>query len=93
MSKNNKFFKEFTKATIQIQEQNKWMCNTNNPIQFKMTMLKSSLCDSADTYMPVKRTITVANTGTTGTPNNSKKVILKNCAPVTDCTSEKRMHK
>ena len=50
-----------------------------NQIRFKTSMLRSSLCDCSDAYIPVKRTITVANSATQAQPNNgaSKKVILK----------------
>ena len=50
-----------------------------NQIRFKTSMLRSSLCDCSDAYIPVKRTITVANSATQAQANNgaSKKVILK----------------
>ena len=53
-----------------------------------MAMLTSSLCDKADAYIPVKGTITAANTGTTWALDNRKKVILENCAAITDCISK-----
>ena len=53
-------------------------------------MLKSSLFDYSDAYILVKRTITVNNTAAADADANNanKKVILKNCAPFTDCKSE-----
>ena len=52
-------------------------------------MITSRLCDHSDTYILVKGTITVSNTGTAAVPNNrNKKVIFKNCTPFTDCVSE-----
>ena len=51
-------------------------------------MLKSSLCDYNDTYILVSVTITVPNTGTAANPINTKNIIVKNCAPFTDCISE-----
>ena len=53
-------------------------------------MLKSSLCDYNDLYIPVKGTITVNNTAAADDDANNvnKKVIFKNCAPFTDCKSE-----
>ena len=37
-------------------------------------------------YRAVKRTITVPNTGTAASPENTnKEVVSKNCAPFTDC--------
>ena len=44
-------------------------------------MVKSNLCDYSDAYILVK--------GTVGDTNNTnKKVILKNCAPFSNCISE-----
>ena len=53
-------------------------------------MSKSSLFDYSDAYILVKRTITVNNTAAADADANNanKKVILKNCAPFTDCKSE-----
>ena len=50
-------------------------------------MLKSSLCDYSDGYILVKGTITVDDTPAAGAAanNTNKKVILKNCAPLTNC--------
>ena len=49
-------------------------------------MLRSSLCDYSNAYILVTGTIIVANTGTSGAPNNAdKKVIFKNCVPFTSC--------
>ena len=49
-------------------------------------MLTSSLCDFSDAYIVVKGTITIPNTVTAAAANNrSKEVVLKNCAPFTDC--------
>ena len=44
-------------------------------------MTKLGLCDYNDAYIPVKRTITVTNTGTTEAPNNrNKRNISKLCS-------------
>ena len=50
----------------------------------------SSLWDYNDAYILVKETITVDNTSAAGAAanNTDKKVILKNCAPFTNCISE-----
>ena len=55
-----------------------------------LSMLMSSLCDSADAQILVKGTISVAKTAVVGEAanNNNKHVIFKNCTPLTDCTSE-----
>ena len=50
-------------------------------------MIRSNSCDYNDACIHVKAT--VPNTGTTVDPNNrNKKVILKNCAPLTNCICE-----
>ena len=36
---------------------------TSNDIKFKTTMLRSNLCDYADAYILVKRTITITGAG------------------------------
>ena len=52
-------------------------------------MLKSSLYDYNDAYILVKGTITIADTSAGAAANNTnKKLILKNCAPFTNCISE-----
>ena len=50
-------------------------------------MIRSDLCDYSDAYILLKRNITVANTAAAGSAvnNTNKKIILKNCAPFTDC--------
>ena len=53
-------------------------------------MLKSSICDYSDAYILAKGTISVANAAAAGVAANNinRKVILKNCAPFTNCISE-----
>ena len=66
--------------------------NTNSKVQFKNTMIKSSLCDYSDTYIPVKETITVVGQGaaptSAATDRNNKQVKFKNCSPFTDYIDE-----
>ena len=58
------------------------MRNTNSQIKFKTSMLKSSLWGYTDAYILAKETVTVpcqqAN-------NNNIEIVLRNCAPFTDC--------
>ena len=61
---------------------------------FKISMLKSSLCDYSDTYILVS-----GNIITTPLPpppanlnNNDKEVGLKYCAPLTDSISENKQY-
>ena len=53
-------------------------------------MLRSILCDYSDAYILVKGNITVNNTVADGDDanNSNKKVIFKNCAPLTSCISK-----
>ena len=53
-------------------------------------MIRSSLCDYSDAYILVEGTATVPNTAAAGAAlnNTNKKVIFKNCAPVTGCITE-----
>ena len=49
---------------------------------------KSSLCDYSNAYIFVNRTMTVSNIETAGNPNNRKNIIIKSCAPFTECINE-----
>ena len=40
------------------------------------------------TYIQVKRTIKVPNMAAAAANNTGRKVIFKNCAPITDCINE-----
>ena len=51
-------------------------------------MLKSSLCDYSDAYIFVKGTISIAAQPGDNPNNGDIEVVLKNCAPFTDCASE-----
>ena len=53
-------------------------------------MLRSSLCDYSDSYIFIKGNITVNNTVADGAAanNTNKKVIFKNCGPLTNCVSK-----
>ena len=76
-----------TKNWVEIDDESRGTYNTNSQIKFKISMLRSSLCDYSDAYMLVSGTITVAAL-TAGRGNNNMQVVFKNCAPFTDCISE-----
>ena len=63
----------------------------NSDIRFKTTMLRSNLCDYADSYMLVKGTITITGAGDAAPARQAderdKAVTFKNCAPFTKCIS------
>ena len=79
-----------TKNWVEINDESRGAYNVNSQIKLKTTMLKPSLCDYSDAYILVKGTISVNNTAAAGAVvnNTNKKVIFKNCAPFTNCTSE-----
>ena len=63
----------------------------NSDIRFKTAMLRSNLCDYADSYILVKGTITITgegdNAAAEGADERDKGVTFKNCAPFTKCIS------
>ena len=63
----------------------------NSDIRFKTTMLRSNLCDYADSYILVKVTITITGEGADAAAERAderdKGVTFKNCAPFTKCIS------
>ena len=63
----------------------------NSHIRFKTTMPRSNLFDYADSYILVKRTITITgagdNAGERQADERDKGVTFKNCAPFTKCIS------
>ena len=78
-----------TKNWVEMNDDSAGTYNPNEQIKFKTTMLKSSLCNYSDAYILAKGKITVNNTGTAAAPNNrNRKIILKNCAPFTNCITE-----
>ena len=78
-----------TRNPIEINDASRGTCNVSNQIKFKISMVRSYLCDYSDAYIHVKGTITVPNTVRAAAPNNrNTKVIFKNCAPFTNSISE-----
>ena len=79
-----------TKNWVEINDKSRGTYSVNRQINFKTSMLRSSLCDYSDAYILVKGNISVNNTAGAGAAanNTNKKVIFKNCAPFTDCISK-----
>ena len=50
-----------TKIWVEINDESRGKYNEDNQIRFKISLLKSSLCDYSDAYILVKGTITVKN--------------------------------
>ena len=79
-----------TRNLVEIGDESRGAYNVNSQIKFKITMLKSSLCDYSDAYILANGTISVNNTAPAdaGANNTNRKVIIKNCAPFSNCISE-----
>ena len=87
---SNKTSEFKTKNWVEINDESRGTYYVGSQIKFKITMLKSSLCDHSDAYIHVKGTITVNNTAAEGAAANktNKKVMFKNCTPFTKSISE-----
>ena len=83
---SNKLSKFRTRNWVEINDEARGTYSHNKQIKFKISMLRSSLCDYSDAYILVKGNITVNNTAAAN--NTNKKVIFKNCAPFTNCISK-----
>ena len=79
-----------TRNCVEINDNTRSAYSPNRKIRFKTAMLRSSLCDYSDTYIPFKGNISVNKTAADGAAanNTNKKVIFKNCAPFTNCISK-----
>ena len=82
---SNKPSKFRTRNWVEINDDIRGAYSPNKQIRFKTAMLRSSLCDYSDAYILVKGNITVNNTAAAGAAatNTNKKVIFKNCPPLT----------
>ena len=60
---SNQSSKFRTKNWVEINDESRGTYNVNSQINFKTTMLKSSLCDYSDAYILVKGTITINGAG------------------------------
>ena len=89
---SNQLSKFRTKNWIEINDQSRGVYNVNSDIRFKITMLKSSLCNYSDAYILVKGRITIIGAGVDAaaiqTNERDKRVIFKNCAPFVNCKTE-----
>ena len=70
-----------TKNWVEINDESRGGYTTDSDIKFKTTMVRSSLCDYADPYILVKRTITITSAGddaaATQADERNKGVIFK----------------
>ena len=79
-----------TKNWVEINDESRGTYSVNRQINFKTSMLRSSLFDYRNAYKLVKGNISFNNTGSgdVDANNTNKQVILKNFAPFTDCISK-----
>ena len=62
-----------TKSWVEVNDELPGTYNINTQIKFRTSMLRSSLCDYSDAYIPVSATITVSKTAAAGAAANNKK--------------------
>ena len=87
---SNKPSKFKTKNWVEINDESRGTCSVNRQVNFKTSVLGSSLCDYSNAYILVNENISVNNTAAAGAAanNTNKKVVFKNCAPFSDCISK-----
>ena len=87
----NRLSKFRTTSWVEINDKSRGTYNTNCQINFKNTMLKSSLHNYSDSYIFIKGTITVvgvgADTAAKQADKRNTKVLFKNHLPLIGCIS------
>ena len=73
-----------TKNLVRMNDGSCGVYNAGCQIEFKTSMLRSSLYDYSDAYIHFKVTITVENTGTAAASNNKNKKVIKKIAKEID---------
>ena len=90
---SNQSSKFSTKNWVEINDESRGTYNVNSQIKFKTTMLKSILCDYSGVYILVKGKIRITGAGAYASARQAderdKGVAFKNCAPFTNCISER----
>ena len=85
-SESNKPSKYRTRNWAEINDDIRGAYSPNKQIRFKTAMLRSSSSDYSDAYILISVN---NNAGASAAANNiGKKVIFKNCSPVTNCISK-----
>ena len=88
----NETYKLKTKNWVEKSDDACRTYNTNSQIKFKTSMLKSSLCDYSDAFIPVSGTITItrarADDAAKRLDERNEGVIFKNCVLFIDCISK-----
>ena len=87
-SKSENISKFRTRNWIEINDESRGNY-ANGDIKFKTSMLRSNLCDYADSYILVRGAITITGAGDDAAARQiderDKEVTFKNCAPFTKC--------
>ena len=68
---------QINQNSVEVNDEPRGTFNKVNQIRFKTSMLRSSICNYSDAYVLV-----IDNAA-------NKKVIFKNCAPLTNCISRR----
>ena len=84
----NQLTKFMTKNWVEINDDARGTYNKDSQINFKASVLKSSLRDYSDVYILVKSTTSMATQAADIPNNGDQKVVFKNCVPFTDCRSQ-----
>ena len=86
LNTSNQPSKYGTKNWVEINDESRGTYSVNRQIDFKTSLLRSSLCDYSDAYILVKGNIIVNNIATEGDAANhtNKNAIFNNCTPFTD---------
>ena len=91
---SNKPSKFRTRNWVETNDEARGTYSHNKQIKFKISILRSSLCDYSDAYILVKENITVNNNNNNtaaaaaAANNINNKVIFKDCAPFTNCITK-----
>ena len=78
-----------TQSWVEVNDESHGTYNINSQIKFKSSMLRSIWFDYSDAYILVSASKTVPNTAAArADASNRKNIIIKNCAPFTNCISK-----
>ena len=72
--------KLFTKKWVEINDLSSGQYSVNKNIRFKISLLRSDLCDYSDAFIVVKGTISI--TGINDNNKRNKEITFKNSAPL-----------
>ena len=87
--KSNQPVKSRTKYCIEINDDSGGMYDTYSQIKFKTSMVSSSLYLYSGAYILANEAISIERVAAPAdSDNDGKEVVLKDCAPLTDCISE-----